>query len=432
MFKLDNKSNLIGILNKKKKYVLYMFLVGCSALLSFSKFVLFANILGPSSFGTYSLVLTSYIFILYIGSLGLNEAVLKLGGVSFSKNNGAEFMRMRDLALFFGSLSLIIVSLIGYIVSMLLLEDQLIAVFLFSGLMAIVAFQFNILDSYFRSQQKIIVFSAMLFFKSCLLLVMGVFGAELYGVNGVLLSELASFLIVFVLFLYYSGWGGIPRLAGAWRDFKTLVSNGFLMLSSMFLRMLAVLMDRWAISMTLGVSSVGKYSFLMIFFQLGIILLALLTNVLGPRWLANYGKTGDADTLITSINSRCRMILLVATVLAVPLYLIFPYVMELNFPEYYDEDFIYSATCIYLGVTILCCTYLYDWLFIAVSREKLLTRISVVVLLSSFLGILVVWPEPSLLKFTLLFLFIRCLTAGMYIFVIKNVLSDLRYSQALR
>mgnify|MGYP001241502381 CR=1 FL=1 len=62
--------------------MIYLFFSIGGAILSFFKLGYMASALKPESFGLYSLVMITFIYIGYIGSFGSNEYMLKIGSAA--------------------------------------------------------------------------------------------------------------------------------------------------------------------------------------------------------------------------------------------------------------------------------------------------------------------------------------------------------------
>ncbi|HFG2205762.1 TPA: hypothetical protein ACGF8J_003321, partial [Vibrio cholerae] len=84
-----------------KSHSIYAILSLSAASLSFYKLGYLANSLSSESFGMYSLIILSYVYIVYIGSMGGNEYMLKTGAVIDSSNKELLFVT-RNNALIYG------------------------------------------------------------------------------------------------------------------------------------------------------------------------------------------------------------------------------------------------------------------------------------------------------------------------------------------
>lgn len=414
--------HIVKTLYSKRTYLLYSIVVISSGFLGVAKYGIFANILGVKDFGVYSLVLTSYVFVIYVASFGVNEFVLKLGGRAFGRGHVKDIADIRNIALFNGFISMVTISTIVISISSLMLDSNVIEILVFTTLVAISALLFSILESYFRAKQKAIFFATMLFIKSTLLLSVGSFLGQKYGVYGILVSEVIAFMLVFILFFLISDRGAPPRFRNIVKDFYLIIDSGMQLLSSMFFRLIALLAERWAVTYTLGIAAVGKYAFLMITYQIGVMGLGLITNIVGPKWLAKYSKNHDVVILLNGINKVAIMMFLLALILFMPVTYIFTYIVEVYYPDYNDIALSQMFLYVYLGVTLLCICQLYDWYFIAVSKEHMLNSISFLMFILSFIGVVVVAiVGATLLRYFILFLVLRVIIALFYIYAVVTV-----------
>ena len=73
------------LINKLRSHrVLYFLFMSFAAVLGLTKFLLFSKWVSVEDFGLYSLVMSSYIFLVFIGGMGFQEGILKKGSEKFS------------------------------------------------------------------------------------------------------------------------------------------------------------------------------------------------------------------------------------------------------------------------------------------------------------------------------------------------------------
>jgi O-antigen/teichoic acid export membrane protein len=413
--------NITRSLCFKKSHVVYLIFVILSAGLSVAKYGVFADILGIEDFGTYSLVLTNYVFVIYVASFGTNEAVLKLGGTAFGRGNEFEIANIRNKGLFYGLVSMIFISCFFAFILFFILQEKIFEIVVFSILLAVSALTFNVLESYFRAKQKAVIFSSMLLAKSSLLLAGGAWLGKEFGLSGILFCEVVSFFVVFIIYFSFSDKGGFPRLKFFLSDLKEIIKNGLHLLSSMFFRLLALMIDRWAVAYTLGMSSVGKYAFIMILHQIGIMGLGLITNIMGPKWLANYACDYDRRGVLEGVNKVAKFILTLTIVCAFPVVYFISKFVELYFSEYYGYQFLEMVICVYVGVAVLCISQLYDWFFIVISREDMLNKLSGMNLFLSVVSVFIISTiGPSLIGYFTAFVLVRVVLGVLYFLAVNK------------
>ena len=410
-----------------KRLSVYVILLAFSSAFGFAKFVFFARSLDAAAYGFYSLVLTTNILILYIASFGANEAMLKLGAIAFGKKEYTRIVPVRDAALVYGSLSIAIFGMLISTISSLFLSSDTTEIIIFSWILAVFAFQFQIFDAYFRARQMILVFSSAHFSKSLLTLVIGAALVQRYGARGVILAEMLSTSIAIVgILVVRKERIRLPNFSNIFDEVTMLARNGFSLLSSSFLRYSTLAIDRWAVTASLGLSIWGAYSFVMIIFQMGTILIGLIGNVMGPRWLASFSDSGDKKKLLDTIAKFCFAIVVISLFLIIPLVFALPDVMERYFKAYIIENFMIVVAFVYVGVVLYCINCLLDWFFISTSREHTLTVVSSISLVVTCIGTaLLMWMHATLAGFAALFLISRSTSLAATVVAIRSARSKI-------
>jgi O-antigen/teichoic acid export membrane protein len=402
---------------KNKKNFWYIFFIVLAAIFGVLKFIFFSSILLPKSFGLYSLVLTSYVFVTYAGSLGLNEAMIKLGSLAHGKCDDNLKNELRDVAIVYGGIFISIFGLFFLLgVYLFITNEQTAQALNFTAVLAVSAFWFNIIDSYFRVNQQIVVFAVMLSLKSFLVLIAGYYLASVYGVIGVVIAEFLTFLILFIVFIYYSAQPFLFfRAVKNTALLKRAILNGFPMLLSTFIGKITLMMDRWVIAASLGLAALGQYAFLMILYLIAVSGIGIVTNVMGPTWLSVFGQNNDIGQLFKDIRKTVLVILSLALVFMWPFLAFFQFIVEVYYLQYMGSDLLLSAQFIYLGVCLLIPAYLLNWFFIATSNERFLVDISswtfvitLVLLMSAYIA------NVDVVVYAFIFALVRLISVALY------------------
>lgn len=400
-------------------YLIYTILMIASVLLGILKLGLFAKILVPKEFGEYSFVLSIYIFVMYLGSAGLNEALINIGGLAQGSGNFKKIERLRDIAICYGGLGIMFVgSLFAISVHIFIHDQSTIDVLSETSILALAAFEYNIINSYLRVKQRFVLFSLMLFLKASITLAVGYWLASIYGAKALVLVESFAFFILFLIFgmLVKPNFKFLVRSFANVNLLKKCIRNGLPVLSSMFIRNISMLGDRLLIAATVGWVALAKYNFAMTLYLIGFTLLGFLSNIWGPRWLSEFGKHKNPALLFNNIKKLAQMITILMVMSAVPLFLILPAVIERFYPAYAGSDFLWTVLFIYMGITILMPTVLFDWVFIALSQEKNLLNMSIVTTLFSIVLMFFVWFFYSnIIAYSLAFLLVRLFNAVLYV-----------------
>lgn len=405
---------------------LYFAFMGGGALLGIVKYGIFAKLLDPQSFGIYSLVLTTYVYIIYAGGLGLNEALIKLGAEAHGRDQFDQIIQMRDVALLYGGLTTLLCGLLFILGLKMFVADQALANSLsLAAILAVAALEFNLLDAAFRAGQKILFFSAMLFLKAFAVVVLGMYLAPKFGVNGVIAGEIIASVGVFLAFLNTRGSGfRASSISGSRAVFAKAVRNGFPLVTSMFLRNISMSLDRWVMAAAIGLLALGKYTFAMVIYLVALTGIGFLTNILGPRWLSEFGQGQDINRLFVRIKRTALIVGILAALFMGPFFAVLRIVIYDYYPAYAGADTLVAMALIYVGVAILVCTYLFDWLFVASSTESVLLRISVATLgLTACLVYAAYTLKAGIVFYAGVFLLCRIFTVVLYAQSVLQVLA---------
>jgi len=404
---------------------IYFALMSSAALLAVAKYAIFAKLLEPDDFGLYNLVLTTYVFIVYAGGGGLNEALIKLGAVAKGAGEPDLIYRLRDVSIIYAVLATTVLGFIFWIGMRWFVTDQAtLNTLALAAPLSVAVVGYNLVDASLRANQQLLYFSSMLLLKAVILLVVGYYAATLWGSSGVVVAEILSFFVVAILYLQLGGRSFDARnLLGGRALLRKAVRNGLPLLASMFLRNASLAMDRWVVAMSLGLTAIGKYAFAMIIYLVALTGLGFLTNLLGPRWLAQYSRDRDVGGLYKRIRSVAGAIALLAAVLIAPFFWGVSVVLPIYYPKYVGADTTWTMVYVYIGVVLLVCSYLFDWLFIATSNESFLLRISLIALGLTAIAMGVAYAiSLDLVGFAIMFLIVRVATAVMYVVGVRTII----------
>lgn len=414
---------------KAKRAALYFALMSSGALLGITKNALFAKILGPESFGMYSLVLTTYVYILYAGGLGLIEALIKLGAEAHGKDDLDFIAKLRDIYLVYGGGLTLFCGVLYMIGLRVFISDQsVINTLSLAAILAVVALMFNLTDAFMRASQRLLAFATMIFLRALAIVFLGYLLGTSYGVDGVILGEILATFVVFLLFMFVGDTrfnsNNLIQNSSLWIKG---VKNGFPLMMSMFLRNISTSIDRWAIAASIGLAALGKYALAMLIYLIALTFVGFLTNGLGPKWLSHFHKHQDIRTIFAEIKRVAIWIILTSGLLMVPALWFIKAAVVNYYPDYAEHDFFVTVSLIYAGVAVLICTQLFDWLFIAASREAVLLKISIYTLSITIPLILVAyWLDVGIVFYALIFFLCRVFSAAHYAWSISLLLDARR------
>jgi O-antigen/teichoic acid export membrane protein len=384
----------------------YALFISLSALLGIFKITLFAKLLGPEQYGLYALVLSVYIFIVYFGSMGLNDALIKLGSKAFGQSKLNDVYDLHILAAVYGGIVTFVLGTLFSISIIIFLSDEDVSIVLaLAGLLAFSALEFNLLNALLRVTHRFVFYSVLLFVKSLGIILLGWYLALDYGAFGVVLAEIIAFSLVFlVAYSMVVRSVSLKDILSRYELVIFAIRNGFPMMLANVVRNLALSADKWILASSLGVAAVGKYAFAMILYTISMFLLGFLTTVLGPRWLASYSNDNDIKKLLRSVlrfSSAWFLLLLFA---AIPAYLLLPILIENFFVEYNDRDTLLATSIIYIGVMFLVPSFFLDWFFIAISFETKVLSIAISMMVLSMLLLGICWYlELSIVAYAVVF-----------------------------
>jgi len=403
--------------------------MGLSALLSILKLSIFSSILGPEEYGLYSLVLSTYIFIVYLGGLGLNEAIIKLGSIAYGEKNFTYILKLRDIAIFYSFIFSIFFGFIFFIIiNILKIDDNIYNALFLSIFLSITALEFNLLDAYLRVQQRFVKYSIMLFSKSFIVVTVGYYFAIRYNSLGVLMIEIISFFTIFIVALFFnkSEMFCFKNIENSLTIVINAIKNGIEVLISNIVRNLTVNVDKWAITSSLGLVPLGKYSFAMIIYMMAIFFLGLITTILGPKWLSQFASINKSKILLDKINK----IIILISFIGILIFTVFIFYLQsflsIFYPDYSDVQIYNIILIILIGIIFQIPVFLYDWFFIALSNEKFILKMTLIMFLLTCVMILFCWHfKLSIVYFALVFTIVRVYMLTHYIIYIKIYIKKL-------
>lgn len=360
----------------QKAHLIYTVLSVAAAVLSFLKLGIIASILPSEQFGIYSLVMLSFVYIGYIGSIGSNEYMLKVGAINSGSDQQKLFVILKN-ALIYGFCGVLIVCSVVGVINYYLFDETIIN-FIYAMLaLALVTYPYNIFESYYRSQQKIYIFSGMLFSKAILVLLFIYILIDDFGSLGAIISEIFSLLFISLFFILKEFQAILKsHLDPPIKAIKDILSNGFHVCMSNFFRNFALTADRYVVVLIFGLYHVGIYSFVMIFYQGIVLLTGILMNVLGPKMIKQYYEKGSIKHLLNQLKKISFLVCAGALVFYPFFYFILPEVVQLFFKQY-DFDVVYRSFYIVYWVSIISfLIFLFDWFFICVSKENFISTLS--------------------------------------------------------
>jgi len=405
-----------------KTRLLYLSFMTLASFLGFFKFILYSKLISVSEFGIYSLILSSYIFFVFFGGMGLQEGLLKKGSESYAvgdiKTIKAYFLGALAFSIpFTGSVAIVILIFLKYFFS---ISYEIVDVLGVTALMVLATILFNLIDAFLRAQQKFLLFAVALTLKNSISISLGYLWASEYGVKGLIIAEIIGLLVPFFFLLYI-----LINI----KDIKlykenhvgSLISNGYKLMLTLVLRNISQFIDRWFIALSLGAILLGYYSFSMILLTISMVLIGFLVTVKGPEWVAGFHNHKDIRILIQDVNKMVLKVLACLILVAPFLFLNIENMLITFNPNYAETIVIELIGIVYLAVLAIVPIYLYDWVFVAISKEGYLVKTNLLATVVSVILYIFLWfIKSDIVDFALAFLFIKILILFIYLKQIKS------------
>ncbi len=386
--------------NEAIRYIFYSFL---STGASFVKLLLFARLLSPSLFATFSLFELVASYGLYLGSLGIFESAARFVPFYLGK---ARYSFANEIVSFsVGSQLVLSLILLGvYFVVVFFISNYFssgISIFLFciSGLYAFFSNLFNftlmiVLSNGYRKE-----YAKFLAFKNLLSLAVGYILFLRLSISGILLAEV--FVLILIVCSILNNKLYVRRIRFSIRWSKLLIYRGFYFMQNSLIQNLSRNFERLLISITLGVEIFGQFSFSIIIFSIGVAIQNLLSQFINSRILFDFGSTNSVKRWIIRIDR----ILVISFLISLFFYPVFLFLLNeiliLYFDKYYPGinlmKIIYFSAIFNLG-------NLYQGVLIALNKSYLLNVHSLLVLFVSVVFCLIGWSiGASLYYFAYIF-----------------------------
>jgi O-antigen/teichoic acid export membrane protein len=371
----------------------YIGAVGASYILSFVKAFWYARLMGASTFGVYSLAYLTVSLSTAASTLGVGSALLRHIPVLRGQGRAADASVLRN-ALMSAALAFSI-GAAAIIVGVVFMGRQfgIPTPILVAAPLAILSTQFKLLSVDLRGRQQSGELGFVLLSNSALALLCGLLGYRQFGVAGSLIGEACATAVVLVGLchtritdLRYS----IPRAALVLEH----VRFGLPFALTSFLAALNTNLTGWAITFCFGSAVLGQYSLAMILFTASAGLQDVMTTLIAPATLFDFGRDGDIRPAIHKAEMVAVRVMGLYAIAAVPVWLVFEWFIARFYPEFRLATTF--APWIYLAA--MCeCANLYEMVFLARMSGALLFRIGLVALASLGLAyaILAVVKAPA-------------------------------------
>ena len=344
----------------KTGWVSYTGLLVAASALSFVKMIVYAKLMAPDLFGIVSMLLGTYAVFVIFASAGMVDGSLKLASMTKEANQLAPMM---GTALTAGLVTTSVITF--FAIWPLVWAYDALSMGMIAGLYFLVlsAFVFNISEVHLRAGKRFNAFAQAVFLKSLLSILLGLACTYFGQPQAVVVTEALAFLIVFSWFQSSFGTSfGFRRPERA--RFTELAKAGIPISISSVSKKLSFMGDRWLILFLFGPELLGQYSFLMLFYLLGISVVGLVNTAFGPILLCRMSDEPIKGVIDHTIHLIIRSVVPATALACVALLLGFEPVLNSFFPQYAGEHMDLCAVIIVAGMGLMAAQALLEWLLI--------------------------------------------------------------------
>lgn len=400
---------------------LYLFLMGSAAFLGMGKSIVFSKIMNPLEFGSYSLLALASTYLTFLMAPGFEPAYMREGSLLFGRKNISR-MQVVFNQLISTLLGVALLTSIGLLVFFFILprlstKTSFGDVFLnyLAPLTASIAL-FNLALTYLRVVGNFVKFGFFLFLKNLFTLIIGVFAYQQTSLSGLVASEVISTYVIFLLVLRLVNFSLIRvKISLVHR----IIKRSILISLNYLLRTVLISLDRWVVTLSLGIINFGFYSFAMIPHVAFVSFQGIVTQATEPKWISAFGADGSIENLWKKIKKQQAKILIVFCPVVVAGLLVAHPVISRFFPQYVEAT---AAVRVVLVGSLIHILNFYESIFLIKKSGNLLIRITFFTALITlpFLG-LGYFAKLSVLYFALVFLFGRLVSLFLTYFFAKKI-----------
>lgn len=385
------------------KYTIFMVL---ASVISLMKNIVYAKVLGVSDFGSYTLIILVSSYLMFTISMGVDTGFLRNGSFLLGQNRFKDLNKLKNSTITYVIALFIVVGILVYLIGNIIgfsIDINKYAVLKYSGFYGGALLLFNIVITYVRILQKNELFSYFLFCKSFLFLLLGYVSCKYFGIVYTVIIEsiIMTILSIIALLKVKYRFSIIDKAS-----LIDMVKVGLPFSMSYIVKNLSMNFDKWTVTITLGVVSLGLYSFPMILLTVVTAIMNIINQAFVPKLIANYGCTNDYNKMIVSVNK----IILYLSILAIPsgvLTILFSkYILNLYFPDYIDT--VELIPFVVIGV-IFHLLNLYEFILIAIKKGKDLLYAEILLLIIFGIGCVFGYLyEFEIIYYAILFCLNRC------------------------
>lgn len=399
-------------IKQHKSFITYASLIMMTSALGLSKGIVLAKVLGVESFGYVSLaeIITSYG--IYILSLGILHGLRRQIPVMLEREDARlkSVLARANTSLLVHCLMCLVVYLTFVWVYFDTAELKVFLSLTACLSIAMVFFQFGTLQ--LNVTQRYIEFGTMMFLKSFFVLIFTTILGYYYDFNGVVIGEIAGFMLVIVLLgfkrLFYrlETSNAFGHICLDDSDAMGQVNRiGYPLTGQAVLRSASSNLDKIAVGYALGVAALGLYNFSVIITVAGLLVVNMLSMYFSPKFCRQYAKKGNLTAALNLLH-KFSLACVVVAVVVFPLFSSLLQPLLENYFEAYSKAYV-LIMWMYFGALLHIFT-LYDLIFTASGRVGLYFKLNVLltlVVLATYA--VLVLTDAALIQFVKSYVFIR-------------------------
>jgi O-antigen/teichoic acid export membrane protein len=387
--------------------------------LALGKFIVFAKLLSVNDFGLYSIFISLGTFAVFLFSFGSDIIFFNTGNKHLARNNDRKISTLYSKLLTFHIVwgcvySAIVYLLIHLFFPLVNMQEQ----FSLIGLFSLNLILFNIGTTYFRIYENFVAFGAYIFLKGFVSLLVALILIDLYGVKGVISAEIISLIVINYFLVKRTGFSFLP-VKNINRYTRAYLKSGAPFAFGYLMQNLSLNIDRWIISVYLGMRSVGLYSFSLIYLQAAASLMNIYSQVINAKFL----KTIHKEKSYTTVMKEIRIINTYISIGFLLFYLVNYFMMDMVILKIFDQYI--AARELILIVLFGVYFYLiniYEIILIASNKGTKISKINLQVLTFLILMYVIAWyMEYGLLFFGFIFVLSRAMNFILIFFEAKKI-----------
>lgn len=382
--RINFKSN-ISVTKEFSKYLAYSLL---STIISFIKLLIFAKLLGPTLFATFSFFEIIAAYGLYSGTLGIFDSASRLIPFYLGKQKTV-YSRILVSFSIGGQIMLSVAIFVIYLAVVFMLPSSLLGtnskfIFFLAGVYAFFSNMFNMCLMIVIAQGNKSKYALYLLIKNSFSLIFGYLLADQLKVAGVISVEIiVSFSIVIYIL---SNRAFIQRIRFSIKQTKKFIINGFPFMLNNLLQNFSRNSERLIIGFSLGMQAFGQFSFATVIFTIGVAIQNVVSQYLTPIICFDYGRSHSVSKWLVNIDK----VFLIWTLFSLLTYPLYSFIVDEIGVRYYSQfsiglsliKILYFGAIFHLG-------NVYQGVLIALNKSILLTLQAGIILVLSIILCLV-------------------------------------------